>query len=214
MISFKDFITESTKYGETHHLTVTRMASGPTDAHLDLGNTVKDSAEEDGASHEVMLTRSHDAKKNPLPPNVKLKHAKRAMAGSGVNVGLMSKDKPDFISHAAHLYRNGVKHLVFHHGSDEANMANTLKKYNGHGDPESPKYYKFDSVEGRQLGGEREEPKNENDVRKSTLSGSRLRKAAAEGKKDLFKKMAASTLSDKHKEEMYNDNRKGLGVDD
>lgn len=207
MFSFLEFLYESTS--ETHHLTFTRMASGPTDAHLDLGNTVKDAAKKGGASHEVVLSRSHDGDKNPLKPEVKLKHAKRAM--KGVNVKLASADAPSFLHHASKLHAAGVKYLVLHHGSDEANMVDTLKKYNGkegkHG------HYNFHSIEGRQLGGEREEPKDENDVRKSTLSGSRLRKAARSGNKELFKKMAAHTLSDKQKEDMYHDNRKGMGVE-
>lgn len=208
ILDFLSFILESA-VSENHHLTFTRMASGPTDAHLDLGNAVKSAADKEGASHEVVLSRSHDGDKNPLPPETKLKHAKRAM--KGVNVRLASSDAPSFLHHASKLHAQGVRNLTLHHGSDEEEMVHTLRKYNGkegrHG------HYNFDSINGKQLGGEREAPKDENDVRKSTLSGSRLRKAAREGKKDLFKKMAASTLSDKQKEEMYHDNRKGMGVE-
>lgn len=202
MIGFLEFLYEAAGYTRTHHLTFTRMASGPTDAHLDLGNAVKSAAKKDKASHEVVLSRSYDGDRNPLKPEQKLRHAKRAM--KGVNVKLADKDSPSFLHHASKLHASGVQHLVLHHGSDEEEMVHTLKKYNGvkgrHG------HYDFKTISGKQLGGTREEPKDENDVRKSTLSGSRLRKAARSGNKELFKKMAAHTLSDKQKEDMYHDN--------
>ena len=61
----------------THHIGFLR-GNPFTSAHAAFAEHIKTEADKQGAGHTVVLTRSHDAKKNPLSPEQKLKHAQRA----------------------------------------------------------------------------------------------------------------------------------------
>ncbi len=45
---------------------------------------VMDAAKKEGADHKILTTGSHDAKKNPLTPEQKVKHLSRAVKGAKV----------------------------------------------------------------------------------------------------------------------------------
>ena len=64
-----------------HHITQGRM-NPPTVGHEAVVSQVRKTAGEHG--HTIILTGSHDSKKNPLTPEQKLKHAKRAFPGANV----------------------------------------------------------------------------------------------------------------------------------
>lgn len=187
-----------------HHITLGRM-NPPTRGHEMVVNHVINSAKKDKAGHTIILTSTHDKEKNPLTPEQKLKHAKRAFPGA--NIELTSKEKPSILHHASDLHKQGVTNLTVHVGSDRVDeFHKILHKYNGvkgrHG------YYNFDKISVKPVGGERKETGKGVE----SASGTKMREYASTGNKEEFNKMAPSKMSPKHKEEMFNDVRKGMGL--
>ena len=92
--------------------------------HSQLGQHVKNAADEEGAGHTVVLSGTHGDIKNPLTPEQKLKHAQRAMPG--VNVVVADKSAPTLLHQAANLHNNGVTDLNVHVGSDRVDEFQNL----------------------------------------------------------------------------------------
>lgn len=188
-----------------HHITLGRM-NPVTKGHEAVVNQVVNSAKKDNGGHTIFLTRSHDPKKNPLTPEQKLKHARRAFPKT--NVQMSSKEAPTMLHHASNLHKQGVTHLTVHVGSDRVGeFHKLLHTYNGkegrHG------HYNFKKITVKPVGGERKEDGGEG---VESASGTGMRKHAASGNKEAFHKMAPTAMSAKHKEEMYHDIRKGMSV--
>lgn len=165
-------------------------------------NQVVSDAKKDKASHTILLTRSHDAKKNPLEPEEKLKFAKSSFPGA--HIELASKESPTLLHHASDMHKKGVTHLVVHVGSDRVNeFHKLLHQYNGkegrHG------HYNFKHIDVRSIGADRDEGEGV-----AGASASKMRKLAAGSHIVQFKKNAPSAMSNKHKEEMYQAVRKGM----
>ena len=110
-----------------HHITQGRM--NPVHAgHELVVNQVRNAANKNG--HTIILTGSHDPKKNPLTPEQKLKHAKRAFPGA--NIITASKEHPTLLHQLSRLHSNGVTELHMHVGSDRVGeFKELLNKYNG-----------------------------------------------------------------------------------
>ena len=189
---------------ETHHLTIGRFA--PVHAgHAMMINHVLNAAKHDNAKHTILTTATHDGNKNPLTPEQKVKHLKRAFPSA--NVEALSKGAPTLLHHLSKLHSQGVRHLVVHAGSDRAHEYHTLiNKYNGvegrHG------HFKFDSIKVKAVGSERTDA----DEGVAGASATKMRKAATEGNEKAFHAMAPSSMSTAHKREMYKDVRRGLGI--
>jgi predicted kinase len=189
-----------------HHITFGRL-NPVTKGHEAVINQITSDAARDKGGHTVILSRSHDAKKNPLTPEQKLKHAKRAFPKANIEVA--TKEAPTMLNHASNLHKKGVTHLTVHVGSDRvAEFSKLLNTYNGkegkHG------YYNFKKITIKPVGGER---KDDGEGVESA-SGTAMRKHATSGNLDAFKKMAPSHMSDQHKEDMYHDVRKGMGINE
>lgn len=185
-----------------HHITQGRM-NPPTVGHEAVVNQVRTAAGH--SQHTIILTGSHDAKKNPLTPEQKLKHVKRAFPNA--NVRLADKEHPTLLHHMARLHGEGVTHLHLHVGSDRAHEFHALAhKYNGaegrHG------YYNFKKITIHKVGGERSDA----DEGVSGASATKMRQHAAAGNEKEFHKMAPSAMSTEHKHELYKDVRKGMGI--
>lgn len=139
-ISKKDIKEENE---ETHHVTVGGFSPFTIGHH----EVVKSMQKSDGKVH-VYTTQST---KRPISAENKVKYIKKAV---GKNVSVNSTINP---FHAlTHLYNSGARgHVVFHGGSDRAEIADRLAQFNGvegkHG------YYKFSSIKFKQTGGERKE---------------------------------------------------------
>lgn len=189
---------------ETHHLTIGRFA--PVHAgHAMMINKVLDAAKYDNAHHTILTTATHDSVKNPLTPEQKVKHLKRAFPSA--NVEALSKGSPTLLHHLSKLHSQGVKNIVVHAGSDRAHDYHSLiHKYNDvegrHG------HYKFDSIKVKTVGGTRTDA----DEGIAGASATKMRKAASSGDEKTFHSMAPSTMSKTHKHEMYKDVRRGLGI--
>ena len=186
-----------------HDITLGRM-NPPTAGHAAVVNQVTSHAK---GGHTIILTKSHDAKKNPLTPEQKLKYTKKAFPKA--NIKLTSTESPTMLHHASNLHDQGVTHLHVHVGSDRVSeFSKLLNTYNGKPGPHG--YYKFKEISVHPVGDER---KDEGSGVESA-SGTAMRKHASSGNKEGFKKMAPSGLPDKDKENMYDDVRNGMGIKD
>ena len=202
MLSFSSYLIEATK--EKHGVLAFGRMNPITSGHEAVVNKLHSVAKEHNASHQLVVSHSQDAKKNPLTGAQKVKHAKNAFPGTKVKAA--SKDKPTILHHAAEMHKAGVQHLHVVAGSDRhEEMHNLLHKYNGkesgHG------HYNFKSITVHSSG------ERDPDAEGTTgISASKMREHAASGNKKAFHAGAPSKMKPEHKDSMYNDVRKGMGV--
>lgn len=204
MLSFTSFLKESKT--EKHGVLAFGRMNPPTAGHEQVINKVHEVAKEHNATHQVVLSHSHDAKKNPLSPEDKVKHAKNAFPDT--NIKAASKEKPTIMHHAADLHKAGVQHLHIVAGSDrKEEMHKLLHKYNdvksGHG------HYNFKSITVHSSG--ERDPDSEGT---SGVSGTKMREHAANGNKKEFHANLPSKMKPEHKDALYHDVRKGMGHKD
>jgi hypothetical protein len=202
MKSFKQFLLEAAV--KSHHVMAFGRMNPITNGHEALVNKVHEIAGQHGASHGVILSHSHDPKKNPLSPEQKLKHAKRAFPGT--NLSTSSASKPSLLHHAVDLSKKGVEHLHVVAGSDRKDaMHELLHKYNGkktdHGQ------YNFKSITVHSSGDR--DPDSEGTA---GISGTKMREHAASGNRKGFHAGAPSKMSVAHKDEMMRDVKNGMAV--
>ena len=193
-----------------HHITFGR-GNPFHEMHAQLGQHVKNSADAEGAGHSVIFSGTSGDIKNPLTPEQKLKHAKRAMPG--VNVMVADKAAPTLLHHAANLHQQGVNDLTVHVGSDRVDeFNNLLNKYNGTGEKS---LYDFNRIRVLPFGDER----SDEGEGESAYSASRLRSLAALANENTpegisarkqFHAMAPKAMSTEHKDEMLRDTQAGL----
>ena len=162
-------------------------------------------AKQHGGVHNIVVSGSQDAKKNPLSGEQKVRHAKRAFP-EGANVTAATKDAPTILHQAAKMHAQGVQHLHVVAGSDrQKEMQDLLNKYNGKKDKHGE--YNFKSITVHSSGAR--DPDSEG---VEGMSASKMREHAASGNKTEFYKGASSKMSAKQKEEMYNDVRHAMGI--
>ncbi len=175
----------------------------PTTGHSKLVDKVKEVAEKQKAPHEIIVSHSQDPKKNPLSQEDKIKHAKRFFPGANI-VG-SSKEAPSLIHHAKRLFQAGHNHLTMVAGSDRVDeYRNLLNKYNGTHEKAEFNFKKIDVVSAGQRDPDAEGVEG--------MSASKMREHAANGNFDEFKKGVPPHVSEKHAKSLYDDVRKGLGV--
>lgn len=203
MISFLKFLFEQSN--EKHAVVSFVRMNPPHEGHGEVVNTGKAEAKRVGGDYHLIVSHSHDSEKNPLTAAQKVKHVKRAF--KGVNVSASSPEQPSLLHHLSRLHAAGVRHVTIVGGSDRDTMAEMAKKYNGvkgkHG------HYNFKSMNFVQAGAER----SDSSEGKASYSASKMRDAAKKGDKKTFHAMAPSGMKPEHKDEMYNDVRKGMGVE-
>ena len=170
----------------------------PTKGHEENIEGLKKLAKEHNADHVVIASHSHDGEKNPLSPEQKLKHLKRAFPDT--NIKTSSKAQPTLLHHASELHKQGYKHLIVAGGGDRADEYHKLlNKYNGvegrHG------HYKFDSITVKSTG-----------ERKEGVSGSDMRKHVKSGNFDKFREGLPSKIRENegHAKELFHDVKGGL----
>jgi hypothetical protein len=203
MLSFKSFLSEQQS---PHHVMAFGRMNPITSGHEAVVKKIKDVSKEHGASHQLVVSHSQDAKKNPLTAAQKVKHAKRAFPGT--NVKAASKEAPTILHHAAAAHKAGVEHLHVVAGSDRhEEMHNLLHKYNGQHSAHG--HYNFKSITVHSSG--ERDPDSEGTT---GISASKMRAHAASGNKAEFHKGAPTGMSAEHKDAMYKDVRKGLGHKD
>jgi hypothetical protein len=204
-MEFKTFITEGKS--DTVVYSHGRM-NPPTSGHKKLVDIGQKLAKKLGADHEISITHSHDPKKNPLSPEQKLKHARRAFPK--LKISQTSKELPSFLHQAKRLYDAGHRHLVMVAGSDRADeYRETLNKYNGH-----PDFYNFKSIWvpdkkelQKHVGMSLErDPDSEG---AEGMSATKMRQHASDNDFTEFRKGVPAHFSDAQAREMFNDVRQG-----
>jgi len=187
-----------------HSLTFARM-NPITSGHEAVVNQTMASAKNNKGGHSIILSGSQDTKKNPLTPEQKLKYAKHSFPTA--NIKMADKSKPTILHHASDLHNQGVTHLTLHVGSDRVeSMNNLLTRYNGQ--PGAHGNYKFKKITVVPVGSGRK------DTGKgvSSASGTSMRAHAISNNRAEFHKMAPSSMSPAHKDEMMRDVRNNMGV--
>lgn len=193
---------------EKHGVVAFGRMNPPTEGHVAVANKVLDVAKKHNAdAHTIVLSHTQNAKKDPLSPDQKVRHALRAFP-AGTHVIAATKDKPTILHHAAEMYKRGITHLHVVGGSDRQKEYQTLlDKYNGvksaHG------HYNFKSITVHSSG--QRDPDAEG---VSGISATKMRDLAAKGDKKTFIANAPKNMQPKHKEELYNDVRKGMNINE
>lgn len=174
------------------------------EGHGEVIRTVVGLANKTGADHKVIMSHTQDPKKNPLTPQQKLKHARRAFPG--VNFDVSSPAQPSLLHHLSKAHDDGYKEVTVVGGSDRDTMGQMAQRYNGvkgaHG------YYNL-KLNFAQAGASR----NEGGAGVASYSASKMRDAASKNDFDSFKSMAPKTMSTPHAKDMFTDTRKGMKLE-
>lgn len=197
---FKQFLMENK---EKHSVLAFGRLQPPTVGHEKLIDKVKEVAKAHNASHHVVLSHSQDSKKNPLSPEQKLKHAKRAFPGT--NLSVSNKEHPTFLDQAAKLHKQGVTHLHMVGGSDRVEEYHKkLHQYNG---THEGALYNFKKITVHSAG-ERDPSAGGT----KGMSASKMRDHAASGNFHEFRKGIPKHVPEHHAKELYNDVRSGMHI--
>jgi hypothetical protein len=199
-----DFIDYLTEAPEKHGVLAYGRMNPPTKGHEQVINKVHELAKAHNAVHKVVLSHSQDSNKNPLPADVKVKHAKNAFPGTHIEAA--TKEHPTIMHHASEMFKSGVKHLHVVAGSDRVEEYHKLlHRYNGvegkHG------HYKFKSIQVHSSG--ERDPDAEGT---SGISGTKMREHATAGRKNKFHSGLPSGMKQEHKEALYHDLRHHMGI--
>ena len=171
----------------------------PTTGHKVLVDKVREVASENKAKHKIVLSASQDPDKNPLSPDEKLKHAKRMFPEANIEVA--DESAPSVIHQVKKLEEAGHDHLVMVVGSDRVEeMKKLLDGYNG----KEFNFKKIDVVSA----GQRDPDADDEDP--TSMSASRQRASAINGKRKEFAKGVPTTMHPEHAEELYNDVRRRM----
>ena len=161
-------------------------------------------AAENGIDLHVITTHTTGAKtkkgpnKDPLTPEQKVKHLRRAFPG--VNISATNRENPTIFDQIKRLHEKGYRKLTIYGGGDRAPEYEKIKQY--HGPNGKDEQHRFDSVTIVNTG-----------ERQSGVSGTDMRKHAENNDYESFKKNLPSKIqnNEKHSRELFNDVRKGLG---
>lgn len=174
---------------ESHHVFTFGRMNPPTTGHEKLIHKTHAIAQSKGTKANIVLSHSHDSKKNPVPQDHKIGYVKKIHAG--VDVSGSSKEHPTFMHHAKKAHEAGHSHLHMVAGSDRVKeYQSTLNKYNGH-----PDHYNFKSITVHSAG--HRDPDGEG---VSGISGTKMRDHAKAGDHKSFKAGLPKSLHAHHKE--------------
>jgi hypothetical protein len=185
-----------------HHVMFLGRANPPHAGHEKAYNKVKEVARKVGGTSSMVLTRTQDNKKNPLSPEQKEKHAKRAFPD--VHTSVVDASHPTILHQLSKLHEKGVTDLHLVSGSDRhPEYTKLIKSYNGVKGPHG--YYNFKSASFHSAG-ERDPDAEGTEGASATAQ----RMHAAAGRYKEFAKNAPSTMKPAHVKELYNDVRAGM----
>lgn len=200
---------ELTEETNKHLVMLFGRMNPPTKGHEENVEGMKKMAQRHGADHLVIASHSQDAKKNPLSPDVKLKHLKRAFPNT--NVITSSKEKPTIMHHAADAYKKGYSHLTVVAGADRVpEYERLLKHYNGKfkdeaGSPVRHGGYHFKSIKVVSTG-----------ERTKGVSGTDMRNHAQNNDFKSFHSNLSSSMRANvdHAKDLFRDVRRGMGLNE
>jgi predicted kinase len=181
----------------------------PTKGHEENVEGLKQTAEKEKSDHLVIASHSQDAKKNPLSPDTKLKHLKRAFPGT--NIITSSKEKPTIMHHASDAHAKGYTHLHVIAGADRVDeYRRLLNHYNGKTHDEAGRPFKHGSYNFKKI------TVSSSGERTKGVSGTDMRNHAQNNDYKSFKSNLSSHMqkNDKHAKELFHDVRKGMGLNE
>lgn len=183
---------------EKHHALAFARANPPTEGHSLVFNKTKEIGDANKGTHEVILSKSHDAKKNPLSVEDKVKFAKHI--SPDVNFRGATKEEPTIMHAAKAAHAKGVTHLHVIAGSDRVKeYHDLLHKYNGKDD-----HYNFKKITVHSAG------ERDPDAEGTTgISGTKMREHAKNNDIESYKK-GLPKHAQKHAGEMIKSVRKGM----
>lgn len=191
---------------ERHGVLFFGRANPPTAGHEKAYEKVLELARKHDAVPEMVLSRTFDGKKNPLTPEKKLKHARRAFPNAVVKV--VDKSSPTILHHLSDMHDRGITHVHVVAGSDRfPDYEKLITKYNGV--PAAHGHYNFKSVELHSSGNR--DPDSEGE---EGISGTKQRERAAAGNVKAFASGAPTAMKPEHVIDLYHDVREGMGLDD
>ena len=194
IIDISPTIKEEEKKSKSKHSVMAFGRMNPPHAgHQHVVDKVADVAKKVGAKRgRVVVSHSHDKKKNPLDQQSRMGYIKKMNPGNKVRGS--SKEHPNFLSYAKKLHGKGTTDLHVVTGSDRAdNFKKTLDKYNNH-----PDHYSFNSITVHKAGEDRDEKSKST----SGASGTKQREHAKKGDYKSFAKNLPKSLQ-KDGESMY-----------
>lgn len=193
---------KSQKEEEKHHVITFGRLNPPTIGHEKLVNHVQELAKKLNAGHTVVMSHTQDNKKNPLTPEQKLKHAKRAFPTT--NLKMADDKQPTLLHHLAELHRQGVTHPHIVVGQDRVDeFKKLIEKYNGvHG---THGLYNFKKIDIQSAG--QRDPDAEG---AEGMSASKMRDLAQKGDIQGFAKGAPSAMKPEHVEQLRKDILNGM----
>jgi len=203
MKNFADFLSEE---GLKPKVITFGRFQGLHVGHEKLVNKVMSTAQEYGAPHEIIASASHDAKKNPLTIDQKMRHMKRAFPGA--NITAATKESPTLMHQVERINKQGHDHLIMVAGQGRAEeYEKLLNAYNGKHDRAARIPYKFKKITIVSSG---DRDPDADGV--EGASGSDQRKHVMNNDFDSFKKNLPSKMKDNHAKELFDDIRHGIGM--
>jgi hypothetical protein len=157
-----------------------------------------------GSDYKIFLSRSQDAIKNPLTPSDKLKWMQTIFKSYASHILVMPTNM--VLELAAKIYSLGYTNITMVVGSDRVREFDTiLNKYNGERNRHG--FYNFEKINVVSAG---ERDPDEEGV--TGMSASKLRNYASRGDLKNFKRGIPGNLTEKQKNELFFDVRKGMGL--
>ena len=172
----------------------------PTIGHEKLIRTVASQ----GMDYKIFLSRSQDTVKNPLSPSDKLKYMTLMFTNYASHIMVMPSNM--VLELATKIYNMGYRNVTMVVGSDRvAEFKSILNRYNDEKNRHG--YYNFEKINIISAG---ERDPDEEGV--TGMSASKLRDYARRGDLKNFKRGVPGNLSEKEKNELFFDVRKGMGL--
>ncbi len=172
----------------------------PTIGHEKLIRTVASQ----GMDYKIFLSRSQDAVKNPLSPSDKLKYMTKMFRNYASHIMVMPSNM--VLELATKIYNMSYRNITMVVGSDRvAEFKSILNRYNDEKNRHG--YYNFEKINIISAG---ERDPDEEGV--TGMSASKLRDYARQGDLKNFKRGVPGNLSEKEKNELFFDVRKGMGL--
>ena len=198
--NFKDYLVEETK---EVFFTFGRM-NPPTIGHGKVLDTIASKSR--GSDWKVYLSHT-TGPKDPLSYSDKIKHLRKMFPKYGRNI-IVDKGVKNVFDIAKVLYDAGYKHINMVVGEDRLREFDVLlNKYNGkkarHG------FYNFESIKVVSAG--QRDPDAEG---VAGMSASKQRKNATDNNYQAFTLGVPKNMNDKDTRKLFNDVRKGLGLDE
>lgn len=189
---------------DKHIVTAFGRVNPPTIGHEKLFNHVKALADREGADHDIRVSHSHDAKKNPLSQDQKINHLRKMFPEHHFSGS--SKESPSFMTHLKELHDKGYTHVTFVAGSDRApEYQKLVDKYNKPKEEGGEFHFKRIKV----VSAGHRDPDAEG---AEGMSASKMREHAKEGNYHSFKAGLPKHVTHEHAQQLYNDVRHGMGI--